>query len=90
MSKTIGEQVKEWRESRPHKVTQVALAEALGIKQGTLSGFEQGDHRLSEELALKLEAHTKGAILAEECVREDRRWIVLELKRSRQHARGAA
>lgn len=84
MSKPIGEQVREWREKQPHRVTQVTLAESLGIKQGTLSGFEQGDYRLGEELALKLEAHTNGAIHAEECVRDDRRWIVLELKRNRK------
>lgn len=78
-----GKRLKAWRETRDPKLTQIQLADALGIKQATVCAFELGEHMLNEERALKIEEITSGEILAEDCVRDDRRWIVLEMKAAR-------
>jgi transcriptional regulator with XRE-family HTH domain len=88
MSEEIGLRVKSWRESKTPKVTQHTLSEAIGIAQATLSAFENGVHRIGEEEALKLETFTEGEIKAEDCVRDERRWVVLEIKSNR--SKGAA
>jgi DNA-binding XRE family transcriptional regulator len=88
MSSEIGLRVKTWRESRSPKITQHILAEAIGIAQATLSAFENGVHRIGEEESLKLESFTGGDIQAEDCVRDERRWVVLEIKANR--SKGAA
>jgi transcriptional regulator with XRE-family HTH domain len=88
MSIEIGSRVKAWRESRVPKITQSTLADSLGISQATVSSFETGVHRIGEEEALKLEEVSLGEISAEDCVRDDRRWLVLEIKANR--SKGAA
>ncbi|KPA87316.1 DNA-binding transcriptional regulator Cro [Pseudomonas asplenii] len=47
-----------------HFGSQQATAEALGVKQGTVSGWVRGLHGCTAEIAIKAEIATKGAIKA--------------------------
>lgn len=44
--------------------TQTATAKALGVKQGTVSGWVRGEHGISAEVAMLAEIITEGAIKA--------------------------
>jgi transcriptional regulator with XRE-family HTH domain len=78
----VGLAVREWRKSEG--VTQMQAASAFGVSQAAVCAFEQGEHRFREEVAFKVEEFTGGAIKAEDCVSDDRRWIVLEMKAARE------
>ncbi len=47
-----------------HFGSQAATAEALGVKQGTVSGWVRGIHGCTADIALLAEIVTKGAIKA--------------------------
>ncbi|ASN68665.1 hypothetical protein 3S11_41 [uncultured Caudovirales phage] len=47
-----------------HFGSQAATASALGVKQGTVSGWVRGLHGCTAEIALKAEYLTEGAIKA--------------------------
>lgn len=47
-----------------HFGSQQATAVALGVKQGTVSGWVRGVHGMSAEVALQAEIVTKGAVKA--------------------------
>ncbi|WP_313203378.1 Cro/CI family transcriptional regulator [Pseudomonas sp.] len=47
-----------------HFGSQQATAEALGVKQGTVSGWVRGLHGCTAEVAIKAEIATKGLIKA--------------------------
>lgn len=47
-----------------HFGSQQATAAALGVKQGTVSGWARGIHGVSAEVALQAEIVTKGAVKA--------------------------
>lgn len=49
-----------------HFGSQQATASALGVKQGTVSGWSRGIHGVSAEVAIKAEIITKGQIKAVE------------------------
>ncbi|CAN7518824.1 Cro/CI family transcriptional regulator [Pseudomonas sp. LjRoot71] len=46
--------------------SQVKAAEALGVKQGTVSGWVSGKHGMSAVTAIRAERVTKGEFKAEE------------------------
>jgi transcriptional regulator with XRE-family HTH domain len=43
-----------WRNNQRPKVTQMALADRLGIGQGALSEIERGERGVTNELAVKI------------------------------------
>ncbi|WP_025126448.1 Cro/CI family transcriptional regulator [Pseudomonas sp. PH1b] len=47
-----------------HFGSQQTTAEALGVKQGTVSGWVRGLHGCTAEIAIKAEIATNGAIKA--------------------------
>lgn len=47
-----------------HFGSQTAAATALGVKQGTVSGWVRGLHGCAAEVAMRAEIITKGAIKA--------------------------
>lgn len=47
-----------------HFGSQQATADALGVKQGTVSGWVRGLHGCTAEVAIKAEIATKGLIKA--------------------------
>ncbi|BCS45179.1 MULTISPECIES: transcriptional regulator [Pseudomonas syringae group genomosp. 2] len=49
-----------------HFGSQNATATALGVKQGTVSGWVRGIHGMAAEVAMRAELATKGAIKARE------------------------
>ena len=49
-----------------HFHTQEATAQALGVKQGTVSGWARGKHGISPEVALRAERVTGGTFTAAE------------------------
>lgn len=49
-----------------HFGNQVKAAEALGVKQGTVSGWVSGKHGMSAVTAIRAERVTQGAFKAEE------------------------
>lgn len=90
MADEIGHSLRAWRERQDPRCTQVQLAARVGVDQTTLSQFEAGKYRLSEEKALAIEDATGGEIKAEDCVRDDRRVYVTLLRQSREAQKGAA
>lgn len=44
--------------------SQQATADALGVKQGTVSGWARSVHGVSAEVALKAEIKTRGSVKA--------------------------
>lgn len=47
-----------------HFGSQQATADALGVKQGTVSGWFRGVHGVSAEVAIRAEVITKGKVRA--------------------------
>lgn len=54
------ELLKQWREARG--VFQTSIADALNIRQNTVSEWEKGSRRPDLPNALRLERHTDGAV----------------------------
>lgn len=54
--------LKQWREARG--VFQTSIADALNIRQNTVSEWEKGSRRPDLPNALRLERHTDGAVAA--------------------------
>lgn len=69
----IGKRVAEWRLKCEPRVSQAALAKAIGVTQPTVSDFESGGHYLSDEAAMAFERYSNGTFRAEECVHPSRR-----------------
>jgi len=56
------ELLKAWREARG--VSQTSIADALDIRQNTVSEWEKGSRRPDLPNALRLESHTDGGVAA--------------------------
>jgi len=54
--------LKQWREARG--VFQTSIADALNIRQNTVSEWEKGSRRPDLPNALRLERHTDGSVAA--------------------------
>jgi DNA-binding XRE family transcriptional regulator len=52
--------LRSWR--KQNALTQVALAESLGVKQGVVSAWETGEFAPNLENAVRIERRTEGAV----------------------------